>query len=76
MQISKDAELILPGKMRKSFKDTTDVAEEFSLDGFQMPSNLNFHRKATSIVPRSAKAVNASKKLGHYSSPFGDPYTH
>lgn len=34
MQISKDAELILPGKMRKSFKDTTDVAEEFSLDGF------------------------------------------
>ena len=35
------------------------------------PSNV-FHRKATSIVPKTAKA----KKFGSYQSPFGDPYTH
>ena len=35
-----------------------------------------YHRKATSIIPKTSRNNSAQKKLGNYSSPFGDPYAH
>ena len=71
LQDEKELELILPGSRKKSFKDTADVDHDNN-DGFQMPPTNVFHRKATSIVPKTTRA----KKFGSYQSPFGDPYTH